>query len=106
MKGQGMSINILIIAVIGLVVMVIVLALFAGQTSKSKEALSSCGAAGGICVQSGENPPSGAVFAFGKSCGEKDLGKDNELLRESEGFKGATDKIKETFFSGYKCYIT
>jgi|TARA_Y100000310_G_C20558028_1_gene751552 hypothetical protein len=53
-KSQGLSINVIVLAVIGLVVLIISIAIFSNETSKSVNLLESCDARGGLCVPSDE----------------------------------------------------
>ena len=47
--AQGLSIQIIIIAIIGLIVLVVVLAIFNTESGRSVKTLESCGARGGEC---------------------------------------------------------
>ena len=101
MKGQGLSINLLIIGVIGLIVMVIMVAMFAGQSKDTSDALGSCGVAGGVCIEGKAHD--GYIFAFGKSCSGKDIDDDGNIIKGLENkVKDAKEKLT---FSGYKCYL-
>ena len=49
-KSQSLSINVIIIAALGLIVLFVLIAIFSGQTSKTVSTLESCGGAGGRCA--------------------------------------------------------
>jgi len=51
-NAQGLSINIMILAVIGLVVLFVVLFIFTKESNRSVNTLNSCEGRGGICKQS------------------------------------------------------
>ena len=48
-KAQGLSFNVIIIAILALVVLVVLLAIFSQKTGKSVDTLESCEARGGNC---------------------------------------------------------
>lgn len=69
-KSQGLSINMIIIAAIGLIVLVILLAIFTGRINIfNKDFLGTCQEQGGICSQKGEcNNPDFPRKVFAKGC--------------------------------------
>jgi hypothetical protein len=48
-RGQGLSLNMIIIAAISLVVLFVVISIFTGQTKQSVKTLESCPGKGGQC---------------------------------------------------------
>ena len=48
-KAQGLAIRVIILAVIGLIVLVVVIAIFTKESSKTVETLGSCALRGGGC---------------------------------------------------------
>ena len=52
--AQGLSITMIIVAVLGLIVLVVMIVIFTKESGKNIDILESCGARGGIC----ENPGS------------------------------------------------
>ena len=48
-KAQGLSFNVIILAILGLIVLVVIVSIFSQQTGKSVETLESCGGRGGDC---------------------------------------------------------
>ncbi len=51
-RSQSLSINVIIIAALGLVVLFVLIAIFSGQTSKTVSTLESCASVGGRCASS------------------------------------------------------
>ena len=49
-KAQGLSINVIILAIIGLIVLVVLIAIFSKQSSQSINTLESCEGRGGQCT--------------------------------------------------------
>ena len=52
-RAQGLSINVIILVVIGLIVLVVLLSIFNKQSGNTVKFLESCGARGGTCESSG-----------------------------------------------------
>jgi hypothetical protein len=52
-KGQGMSMNVIIIAALALIVMVVLIVIFMGRMGGTRATLESCSSAGGNCVDAG-----------------------------------------------------
>ena len=50
-KGQGLSLNVVVVAIICLVVLVVLVALFSGKISIVSKDLTDCEAKGGFCAQ-------------------------------------------------------
>ncbi|MBS3176892.1 hypothetical protein J4457_06680 [Candidatus Woesearchaeota archaeon] len=50
-KGQGLPLNVIVIAAIVLVVMVVLITIFIGSTGKTGRELAECGNKGGQCLQ-------------------------------------------------------
>lgn len=48
-KSQGLSINVIIIAILGLIVLFTLISIFSKKTSESEKILESCGGKGGNC---------------------------------------------------------
>jgi len=80
MKGQGLSINLVIIAVIGLIVMVILIAVFSGNIGKTEKGLAACSTIGGVCADS--KPAGDYSYVFGKTCSTKDLDESGAFIKE------------------------
>lgn len=51
-KGQGLSLNTIIIAILVVLVLVVLVAVFVGRIGNTEEQLQSCGAYGGQCFDS------------------------------------------------------
>jgi hypothetical protein len=51
-KGQGMPLNVIIIAVICLLVLIVLIFIFSGKAGQFKKGVDSCESKGGICVNS------------------------------------------------------
>ena len=61
-KGQGISLNVIIIAAIGLVVMVVLIAIFSGRMGSWIKGVEDCSGKDGICVSyNSEETTSGAA---------------------------------------------
>ena len=54
-KSQGMPINVIIIAALGLIVLFVLILIFTNQTGKSVSSLQSCGGIAGRCTDAGKN---------------------------------------------------
>jgi hypothetical protein len=68
-KGQGLSFNVIILAILGLIVLVVIVSIFAKQSGKSINALESCTGRGGEC-KSGCN--SNEFVAGNVECADED----------------------------------
>jgi len=53
-KGQGLPMNVIILAAIGLVVLVVVINITVQYIQRSGQEIGSCSGKGGVCVQKGE----------------------------------------------------
>ncbi len=63
-KAQGLSLNMIIIAAIGIIVLVVVVILFSNQAGNTKTALNDCTSKGGREVSSSEECSSDEVTLF------------------------------------------
>jgi len=52
-KGQGLSLNVVILAILALVVLIVLVSIFSKQTGKSVNILESCAGRGGECRSNG-----------------------------------------------------
>ena len=53
-KAQGLSLKVIIVAVISLIVLIVVTAIFTGKISIFGENIKDCSSKGGVCVEQGE----------------------------------------------------
>ncbi|MFC2016638.1 hypothetical protein ACFLUF_02870 [Chloroflexota bacterium] len=70
-RAQGLSIRTIILAVIGLIVLVVLIAIFTRETGENINVLKSCEARGGICIPKDGPCGSGKIIP-GLTCPTKD----------------------------------
>lgn len=70
-KGQGLTMDVIIIAAISLVVLVVLIAIFTGRLGRFTTEIKDCGAQGGTCMTDDDcREQSGAVIPGKTSCDE------------------------------------
>ena len=77
-KAQGMSMNIVVIAVICIVILVVLLVIMSGKTSMFSKTAGSCeqkGPGAGCIAEADEQNCGGTVYKFGTDCPKKDENK-------------------------------
>ncbi|MBU0470173.1 MAG: hypothetical protein KKA62_05615 [Nanoarchaeota archaeon] len=86
---------IIIGAVIALVVMIVLMVMFSGKTSKVETGLSACEGKGGVCVFENEECPSNTLRSTVFDCGQE-----NECCigtpKECTGTKGCEDCVSDS----------
>ncbi len=60
-KGQGISLNVIIIAAIALIVLVILILIFTGRIGLFTKEVSACTNSGGVCIELGTHPSADAA---------------------------------------------
>ena len=83
-RGVEMSMNLIIIIVIGLIILAIIIYLLVKNTGNAQNSLSDCREKGGTCKDACDASESGSSF-FTRGCGEGELCciPENRLLGES-----------------------
>ncbi len=71
-KGQGISINVLIIALVALIVLIVIIAIFTGKIRGVNTGLQDCMTKGGKCEKSEDCPPGSSEVIGVSSCPNED----------------------------------
>jgi hypothetical protein len=80
-KGQGMPLNVIIIAVICLLVLIVIIFIFTGKTGQFKKGVDSCVSRGGTC-QTGDQTCSGPVLTVGTGSSDVSCDINNDGIQE------------------------
>lgn len=67
-KGQGLTMDVIIIAAISLVVLVVLVAIFTGRLGGFTSSIKDCGAQGGTCMMEDACKEKGTIFPGKTSC--------------------------------------
>jgi hypothetical protein len=82
-KGQGMPLNVIIIAVICLLVLIVLIFIFTGKTGQFSKGVDTCASRGGVCQTSAETC-NGPTLKVGTSsnAGEVSCDLDNDGVQD------------------------
>ena len=89
-KSQGMPINVVILAVIGLIILIVLVAIFTGRAGIfSKNVGGSCADQGGICSTNGEcNNPQYQIKIFASGCKYYERSQDGTMKEDASDKNG------------------
>ena len=81
-KAQGLSINFIIIAALGLIVLIVLVAIFRGESGKFVKSMN-CPARDGVCLEGEESCPEGkSVKIYTNDCTEVELKEGTYVAKE------------------------